>query len=52
MGDNRNNSYDSHFGWTVTRGKVVGEVWLRYWPFNYWGLIHSFPLDQELQAAG
>ena len=52
LGDNRNNSYDSHFGWTVTRGKVVGEVWLRYWPFNYWGLIHSFPLDQELQAAG
>jgi signal peptidase I len=52
MGDNRNNSYDSHFGWTVTRSEIVGEVWLRYWPFSGWGLIHGYPLDQELQKAG
>lgn len=52
MGDNRNNSYDSHFGWTVTRSEIVGEVWLRYWPFSGWGLVHGYPLDQELQKAG
>jgi len=52
LGDNRNNSSDSHFGWTVTRENIVGEVWLRYWPFSGWGLIRGFPLSQELQNSG
>jgi signal peptidase I len=52
MGDNRNNSYDSHYGWTVTRSEIVGEVWLRYWPFSGWGLVHGYPISQELQKAG
>jgi signal peptidase I len=51
MGDNRNNSFDSHYGWTVTREDIVGEVWLRYWPFTGWGLIQSFPINQELQKS-
>jgi signal peptidase I len=52
MGDNRNASTDSHYGWTVTRQNVVGEVWLRFWPVNQWGIIHPFPLANELQAQG
>jgi signal peptidase I len=52
MGDNRNHSSDSHYGWTVARENIIGEVWLRFWPFNQWGLIHSYPLAAELQAAG
>jgi signal peptidase I len=51
MGDNRNNSTDSHYRWTVPRGNIVGEVWLRIWPFSDWGIVHGFPLDQELQTT-
>lgn len=52
MGDNRNNSYDSHYGWTVTRENIVGEVWLRYWPFSGWGVVHGFPINLELRKSG
>jgi signal peptidase I len=48
MGDNRNNSSDSHLRWTVPRENIVGEVWLRIWPFNTWGIIHGYPLEEEL----
>jgi signal peptidase I len=49
LGDNRNNSTDSHYGWTVAKTGIVGEVWLRLWPFNEWGLIHGYSLQLELQ---
>jgi signal peptidase I len=52
MGDNRNNSTDSHYGWTVSRDKIVGEVWLRIWPLNQWGIVYGYPLTNELQNAG
>ena len=32
LGDNRNNSSDSHGGWTVPRSNIVGKAWLTYWP--------------------
>jgi signal peptidase I len=51
MGDNRNNSTDSHYGWTVEKGSIVGEVWLRIWPFSQWGIIHAYPLTDELKAT-
>jgi signal peptidase I len=51
MGDNRNNSSDSHTGWTVSRENIVGEVWLRIWPFSEWGVVHGYPLDDEIQQA-
>ena len=49
LGDNRNNSTDSHYGWTVAKTGIVGEVWLRLWPLSEWGLIHGYPLELELQ---
>jgi len=52
MGDNRNNSTDSHYGWTVSRDQIVGEVWLRIWPVSEWGVVHGYPLDTEIEAAG
>jgi signal peptidase I len=51
LGDNRNNSTDSHTGWTVSRQNIVGGVWLRIWPFDSWGLIHGYPLTEELQNS-
>jgi signal peptidase I len=49
MGDNRNNSTDSHLRWTVSEDNIVGEVWLRLWPLSELGLIHSYPLSLELR---
>jgi signal peptidase I len=48
LGDNRNNSMDSHTGWTVTQKNIVGKVWLRYWPLNKFGFIGSYPIDSQL----
>jgi signal peptidase I len=51
LGDNRNNSNDSHNGWTVARDDIVGKAWFTYWPLNRLGVIehHSHP---ELLGAG
>jgi len=51
LGDNRNNSTDSHFGWTVPRRSIEGEVWLRIWPFSALGIIHGYPLSRELEKS-
>ncbi|HAV10867.1 MAG TPA: signal peptidase I [Dehalococcoidia bacterium] len=32
LGDNRNNSNDSHLGWTIPIDRIVGKAWLIYWP--------------------
>jgi signal peptidase I len=50
MGDNRNNSTDSHYGWTVSRENIIGEVWLRIWPLNQWGIVYGYPITIELQG--
>jgi signal peptidase I len=51
MGDNRNNSTDSHYGWTVERDSIVGEVWLRIWPMSEWGVVGGYPLENEIPAS-
>ncbi len=51
LGDNRNDSEDSHYGWTVPRENVIGEVWLRVWPLSAWGVIQGYPLDDQLQDS-
>jgi signal peptidase I len=35
LGDNRNNSNDSHTGWLVPRDDIIGKVWFRYWTADY-----------------
>jgi signal peptidase I len=44
MGDNRNNSGDSHLGWTVPRGDIVGRAWWVTWPFSKFGLAPNYKL--------
>lgn len=48
LGDNRNNSNDSHKGWTVPRQNIVGKAWLVIWPPSQWGLVTSYPLVEQL----
>tara|TARA_B100000212_G_scaffold171346_1_gene128809 strand:+ start:269 stop:838 length:570 start_codon:yes stop_codon:yes gene_type:complete len=42
MGDNRNNSLDSHIWGALPYDKVIGKAIFRYWPLNNMGPIY-FP---------
>jgi signal peptidase I len=39
LGDNRNNSSDSHNWGTLSGDKIVGKAWLSYWPPHLWGVV-------------
>ena len=45
LGDNRNNSNDSHNDWTVPRQNIIGKAWLTIWPPREWGVIPSYSLE-------
>jgi len=51
LGDNRNNSSDSHRGWTVPQENIVGKAWITYWPPYRWKLIKHYTLNVGTQAA-
>jgi signal peptidase I len=39
LGDNRNNSRDSHAFGAVTQDHIMGRAWLIYWPPPNWGIV-------------
>ncbi|MBE9011376.1 signal peptidase I [Pseudanabaenaceae cyanobacterium LEGE 13415] len=43
LGDNRNNSYDSHYWGFVPRDKIIGRAIVRFWPPNRVGEIAPDP---------
>ncbi len=55
LGDNRNNSNDSHNGWTASRDNISGKAWFVYWPPSRWGVVehYSYPelVGGNMQAA-
>jgi signal peptidase I len=42
LGDNRNDSDDSHYGYLVSRSELIGRAWLDIWPLKDFGLAHDY----------
>jgi signal peptidase I len=51
LGDNRNNSSDSHRGWTAPRQNIIGKAWVTYWPPYRWRLIPSYKVNMSTETA-
>lgn len=43
LGDNRNNSYDSHYWGYVPRDRIIGRAVVRFWPLNRVGELDPTP---------
>ena len=39
LGDNRNNSHDSHVWDWLPREYLIGKAWVSYWPLESWGVV-------------
>jgi signal peptidase I len=52
LGDNRNNSNDSHTGWTVPRDNIIGKAWFIYWPPSSWGVVKHYSYPELLGTEG
>jgi signal peptidase I len=50
MGDHRSSSSDSRTFGPIENGDVIGRAWLRYWPFNTFGILQT-PTHPELQTS-
>jgi len=46
LGDNRNNSSDSHNWGTVALNTIDGKAWVIYWPLKDWGVVPHYSYAQ------
>ena len=46
LGDNRNNSSDSHNWGTVPLSVIDGKAWVTYWPPKNWGVVPHYSYAQ------
>ena len=51
LGDNRNNSNDSHSGWTASREDIIGKAWISIWPPDEWGLAPNYTVTEQTANA-
>ncbi|HET8706214.1 MAG TPA: signal peptidase I [Pseudomonadales bacterium] len=49
LGDNRNDSSDSHSWGPVSFDKIIGKAIMVYWPFNQWSMIDHFEFAKASQ---
>ena len=45
LGDNRNNSGDSHYGWFVSHASIFGKAWFRYSPMSDFGFVLNYSFE-------
>jgi signal peptidase I len=48
LGDNRNNSSDSHNWGPVPFNAIDGKAWVIYWPPQHWGWVPHYPYPGQL----
>ena len=46
LGDNRNNSSDSHNWGTIPQSAIDGKAWVTYWPPKNWGVVPHYSYVQ------
>jgi signal peptidase I len=51
LGDNRNIANDSHSGWMVPQGELMGKALMLYWPIRDWGAVRHYSLADQLAGA-
>jgi signal peptidase I len=51
LGDNRNNSSDSHIWGLVPEENIIGRAWLSYWPVDQVGVVGAKPALATPAAA-
>jgi signal peptidase I len=57
LGDNRNNSSDSHSWGMLPEENIIGKAWLNYWPFSAFGFTNNTSVEpgsasEEAPAQG
>lgn len=50
LGDNRTASKDSHIWGFLPSNKILGRVWIRYWPFDKFGSLTAAPEKYFLEV--
>jgi signal peptidase I len=51
LGDNRNNSSDSHVWGPVPRDNIIGKAWVSYWPLDDLGVLAKPGTSSSAQPA-